>query len=83
MKKTTNEISKNRARETASDLLALADAAWMSEIAAVFGNENVDAVAAAPKGQGESGSRLRELFDAHIDARTVWSNSHEGKPELG
>lgn len=83
MQNPSNAILAKHACESADDRLASADAAWMTELATAFGGRNVDAVAATPEGQGEPGSRLRELFDAHIEARTVWSGAHEGKPQLG
>lgn len=49
-----------------------ADAAWIAELASVFGSERIDEMAAQGAGRGEEGSRLRRLYDARESALAAW-----------
>ena len=64
-------MHRDRLEET--DLrLAEADAAWLTEIARVFGVERVDACAASPKGRGEPGTPLRRGYDERQRIHAEW-----------
>ena len=52
--------------------LIAADAAWIAELASVFGSERIDEMAAQRAGRGEEGSRLRSLYDAREGALAAW-----------
>jgi hypothetical protein len=49
-----------------------ADNAWMAEIAMLFGAREAGAARFHDRAQGEPGSRLRELFDAHVRTRDAY-----------
>lgn len=52
--------------------LIAADAAWIAELASVFGSERIDEMAAQRAGRGEAGSRLRHLYEARELALSEW-----------
>ncbi len=52
--------------------LIAADAAWIRELAATFGPERIDEMAARPEGRGREGSELRILFEARNAASVAW-----------
>ena len=49
-----------------------ADKAWMSEVAAVFGERRASMVRFQERANGEPGTRLRELYNAYVAARDAY-----------
>jgi hypothetical protein len=50
-----------------------ADKAWMTEVAAVFGEREAGLARFQGRATGEPGSRLRELYDCYVKARDAYS----------
>lgn len=50
-----------------------ADKAWMTEIAAVFGEREAGMARFQGRATGEPGSRLRELYDRYVRARDAYN----------
>lgn len=48
---------------------AAADKAWMVEVAAVFGESEAGLARFHGRGNGEPGSRLRELYNNYVKTR--------------
>lgn len=55
--------------------LVAADGAWIAELAATFGDHNIDAMAAQRAGRGEEGSELRALHQARDAALADWRSA--------
>ena len=51
-----------------------ADDAWSVELRRIFGNRSGDA-RYSDLGKGEEGSKLRDLYEARMLARTIWHRS--------
>lgn len=57
-------------------LFAAADGVWRSEIARVYGPENVTACCHRPEACGEPGSLLRQAHEAREHAYRAWRGVH-------
>jgi hypothetical protein len=52
-----------------------AESAWMSEVREVFGDRDAGLARFQERGQGELGSRLRDLYTAYVTARDKYAAS--------
>ncbi|KQO53590.1 hypothetical protein ASF24_04430 [Methylobacterium sp. Leaf86] len=55
--------------------LTEADAAWVEELATIFGKDRTDAMAVQLEGRGQEGSRLRALYDKRQKALADWRSA--------
>lgn len=62
-------MSKLRLLQAAS----AADKAWMAEVAAVFGQREAGLARFDGRANGETGSRLRELYDEYVKTRDAYN----------
>lgn len=60
---------------------AAADKAWMAEVAKVFGEREAGMARFHGRATGEPGTRLRELYEAHVKARDAYKLSE--RPDHG
>lgn len=55
--------------------LTEADTAWVTELAARFGADRVNAMAVQREGRGEEGSKLRAIYDKREKALADWRSA--------